>query len=67
MEITLKAARVNAGLSQKEAAKKIGISKDTLGKYERGISFPDVLVINAIEKIYGVKYSDIIFLPKNNA
>ena len=63
MNITLKAARVNLGLSQKEAAKKIGISPDTLSNYERGKCFPDVPVIQRIEQAYGLSYNDIIFLP----
>lgn len=33
-KITLKAARVNAGLTQQEAAKKLGISYQTLSRYE---------------------------------
>lgn len=66
MAITLKAARVNKGLSQKDAAKIIGISVDTLGNYERGKCFPDVPVIDRIEKIYGVSYADLIFFPANN-
>lgn len=66
MAITLKAARVNKGLSQKDAAKIIGISVDTLGNYERGKCFPDVPVINRIEKVYSVSYADIIFLPLND-
>lgn len=37
-KVTLKAARVNCGLTQKEAAKKLGLSVDTLSKYERGVS-----------------------------
>lgn len=66
MPITLKAARVNRSLSQKEAAKLIGISIDTLGNYERGKSFPDIPVLKKIETIYGVTYDEIIFLPENN-
>lgn len=65
MSITLKAARINKGLSQKEAAKKIGISVDTLGNYERGRSFPDVPTIQRIERAYGCLYNDIIFLSGN--
>lgn len=64
MGITLKAARVNLGLNQKEAAKKIGISPDTLSNYERGKSFPDVPTILRIEQAYNIPYGDIIFLPK---
>ena len=33
-------------LSQLEASKLIGVSKDTLSNYERGTSFPDVPIIN---------------------
>lgn len=60
-KVTLKAARVNCGLTQKETAQKLGLSVDTLSKYERGLSFPDVPVIKHIEEIYNVPYSGIIF------
>lgn len=66
MAITLKSARVNKGLTQKEAATMLGIAVDTLSNYERGKSFPDVPIIKRIEDVYGVSYSDIIFLPVNN-
>lgn len=36
MAITLKAARVNKGLTQREAAKTLGISESTLFGYEKG-------------------------------
>ena len=64
MPVTLKAARINVGLTRKEAAKKIGVSADTLGNYERGKSYPDIPVLKAIEKIYGVPYNDLIFANK---
>lgn len=66
MAITLKSARVNKNLTQVQAAKLIGITVDTLSNYERGKSYPDVPVIKRIEEVYGVSYSDLIFLPKNN-
>lgn len=65
MAITLKAARVNRNLSQVNAAKALEISVDTLGKYERGQSFPNVPTIQKMEKLYGVSYNDLIFLPQN--
>lgn len=65
MSVTLKAARINKGLKQKEAAKALGIAVDTLSKYERGVSFPNVPVIQKIETLYGIPYNEIIFLPKN--
>lgn len=66
MAITLKSARVNKGLTQAKAAELIGVTVDTLSNYERGKSYPDVPVIQKMEKVYGVSYSDLIFLPKNN-
>lgn len=63
MRMTLKNARELAGLTQAEASAKIGVSVDTLGNYERGKSYPDVPVLRKIEKVYNVKYDNLIFLP----
>lgn len=60
--MTLKAARVNKGLTQKKAAKMLGISEYTLINYEKGKSSPDVHVLKKIEKLYEVPYHKIIFL-----
>jgi transcriptional regulator with XRE-family HTH domain len=62
MAITLKAARVNAQLTQVEAAKQLGIAVDTLRQYEAGRTFPDVPLIQKIERLYNVSYNDINFL-----
>lgn len=64
MAITLKSARVNKDLTQAQAAKLIGITVDTLSNYERGKSYPDVPIIQKIEEVYGVSYSDLIFCPR---
>ncbi len=63
MQITLKAARVNAGLTQKEAGEAIGVTGDVVSNWERGRTFPDALQIKTIEKLYGVSYNNLIFLP----
>ena len=63
MRITLKAARTNAGLTQQEAADKIGVTVDTLGNWERGKSFPNALQIRRMEEVYGTPYDRLIFLP----
>ena len=62
MPITLKAARINKDLTQKQAAEKFGVSKDTIGNWERGKSFPSADKIKLIETEYGIPYDDIIFL-----
>lgn len=63
MQLTLKAIRINKKLSQEEASKRIGISVDTLGNYERGKSFPDIPILKKIEEVYGVSYDNINFFP----
>lgn len=61
MSLTLKAARINAGLKQTEAAAKLDVSVDTLSNWERGKTYPDVPQLKQIEDLYGVEYRDIIF------
>lgn len=63
LKMTLKMARELKGLTQAEAADKIGINKDTLGNYERGKSYPDIPILRKIEEVYQVKYDQLLFLP----
>ena len=63
MKVTLKVARELKGMTQENAAKEIGVSADTLGNYERGKSYPDIPILRKIEKVYGIPYDRIIFLP----
>ena len=66
LKITLKAARINVNLSQKEAAEQLHISNKTLCNWENGVSFPDAERIDALCKLYGVHYDNIIFLPTDS-
>lgn len=65
MKLTLRAARINKGFKQTEAAELLGVKESTLSRYERGMSFPDVSVLKKIEEVYSVNYNDLIFMPKN--
>lgn len=62
-KITLSAARVNAGYSQKSAAEILGISNKTLCNWEKGKSFPDQPMIEKLCNLYGVTYDMINFAP----
>ena len=62
-KLTLKAWRTNRGLTQEEAAKKLGVGASTLSKWERAKSFPNAIEIGKIEELYRTSYNDIIFLP----
>ena len=64
-KITLEAARVNVGLSQKEAAKALGVSNKTLSNWENGQTFPAVDKIEKMCALYRVPYDLLIFLPNN--
>lgn len=67
MKLTLKASRVNKGLTQKDAAKLMGVSRNVISNWERQISFPDVLQVKRIEEVYGLQFQEIIFLPSESA
>ena len=64
LKISLAAARVNAGLGQKEAAEKLKVSNKTLWKWENGLSLPTADKIDAICELYSVPYDNIIFYSK---
>jgi transcriptional regulator with XRE-family HTH domain len=64
-KISLKAARVNRGLSQKAAAAAIGVSNKTLSSWENGITSPTADMIPIICGLYGVPYDQLNFLPIN--
>jgi len=66
VRMTLKACRVNCNMTQVEAAKALGTTKESLINYELGRTFPNVPMIQKIERLYGVPYADIIFLPEND-
>ena len=66
VKLSIRAARVNVGLSQKEAADRLGVSNKTLGNWEKGITFPPADKILAICELYGVPYDQLNFLPNDS-
>lgn len=67
MGITLKAARVNAGMTQREAAEALDVSRETLQNYEAGKRFPSVPTIKKMEDLYKIPYANLIFSDANHA
>lgn len=49
-----KAARERAGLTQVEAAARLGESRDTVAKWDQGRHAPDILRVPGIEQAYGL-------------
>ena len=67
MAITMKAARVNAQLTQAAAANALNISKSTLLGYEAGRVIPKVDMAKKMAALYGLSVDEIIFLPNDCA
>lgn len=53
-KISIKAARIDKGLSQAEAAKVLGIERRTLGKWENGKTHPDVRFLDKFAELYEI-------------
>lgn len=62
-KISLKAARVNANLTQRAAASFINVKKETISSWETGKSEPKITQAIALCSLYGVPIDDVIFLP----
>ena len=61
-KLSLKAARVNAGLTQEEAAQAINVTGKTLISWEKGVTHPTVDKLLRSCSLYDVQISD-IFIP----
>ena len=61
LKISLKAARINAGLTQSEAAEQFGVSVSTIKNWESGKTFPTPPQIDKIVEVYRVAYDNIKF------
>lgn len=66
LRITLEAARVNRGLTQPSAAKKVGVSVQTLINWEKGRTVPTVDFAQRLCEVYGVTMDDIIFFKSES-
>ena len=62
LRISLAAARVNAGMTQEEAAKAIKVTKQTLVNWEKGTAEPKISQARALSGLYNMPL-DNIFLP----
>ena len=63
MKIKLKALRVNAEMTQKEASEKLGVTQKTLQNWEEYRTSPTGAQLSRLADLYGCTLDD-IFLPK---
>lgn len=55
------------GYSQDELAEKIGVSRQTLSKYETGESYPDIEKCKLLADIFGTSLDDLVSYDKNDS
>lgn len=61
LQISLAAARVNAEMTQTEAAKAMSVSKNTLVNLEKGTSKPSITQAKELAAIYKIPLDYIFF------
>ena len=67
MKLTLKQARLMAGITQEDAGKLVGVGRDTIASWEMERSYPDIICFRKLCKVYSVQTDDIIFLSNKSA
>ncbi len=61
-KIILPAARVNAGMNQRELAEYLGVDVSTISNWEKGKSEPNASQLRRISEVSGIPM-DFIFIP----
>lgn len=62
LQISLAAARVNAGMTQEDVAREMHVSKQTIVNWEKGKIVPGIPEVEMLARIYNIP-QDNIFLP----
>lgn len=65
MKITMRAARVNVGLKQSEAADALNVSLKSIQNWEAGVSSPRADMLPEICALYKCEPGDLKFLASN--
>lgn len=66
LQISLAAARVNAGLTQEEVAKALKVGKQTIVSWEKGKSEPKMSQSRKLSELYNMPLDYIFLQSKSN-
>ena len=66
LKITPAAARVNAGMTQRDVAEKMGVSTNTVINWENGKTVPSVSMAWRLSELYGIPLDNIFFAADTN-
>lgn len=56
----IKELRKEKNMTQKELAEKLYLTDKAISKWERGLSFPDITILNSISEIFNVSVTEIL-------
>lgn len=62
LQISLAAARVNAGMTQEYVSRALKVSKNTIVSWEKGATEPTISRVRELSELYNIPL-DNIFLP----
>lgn len=65
LQISLAAARVNAGMTQEDVAREMHVSKNTVVNWEKGKVIPNFASLQVLSSLYNIPVNN-IFLPKES-
>ena len=60
IQITIKAARINANLTQIQAASRLGIDRTTLQNYEKGATVPSWDMVHKMSRVYNLPFEVLV-------
>ena len=61
----IKELRNEKGLTQKELGEKLNITDKAISKWERGLSFPDIALLNSLASFFNVDISELLNGKRN--
>ena len=63
---TLKKLRLTKGLTQEDVATQLGISPQSISKWERGDGYPDITMLPALANYFRITVDELIGMDKIN-
>lgn len=58
--LKLKQARINSGITQENIARQLGVSRQTVSNWERGVFYPDIVSIIRLSEIYDISLDNLL-------
>ena len=66
LQISLAAARVNAGMTQEDVSRALKVSKNTIVSWEKGATEPTISRVRELSELYNITLDNIYLPCKSN-